>query len=72
MASKYSYLGGFDYTSNLMAASRYGIPILSTMSHAFVSSFTSIDEISNFIMREIDIKERALKYLNQMGVENSR
>lgn len=38
-----------------MAASRYGIPILSTMSHAFVSSFTSIDEISNYILREIDI-----------------
>lgn len=44
-ASKYSYLGGFDATSNVEAGRLFGIPVRGTHSHAFVSSFTSPDEI---------------------------
>ncbi|GMY11781.1 nicotinate phosphoribosyltransferase 1 [Fagus crenata] len=44
-ASKYCYLGGFDATSNVAAGRLFGIPLRGTHSHAFVSSFTSPDEI---------------------------
>jgi len=34
-----SYLAGFVATSNVLAGSRYGIPIAGTMAHSFVASF---------------------------------
>ncbi len=34
-----SYLAGFTGTSNVLAGQRYGIPIVGTMAHSFVSSF---------------------------------
>ena len=34
-----SYLAGFAGTSNVMAGQEYGIPIVGTMAHSFVSSF---------------------------------
>jgi nicotinate phosphoribosyltransferase len=34
-----SYLAGFSGTSNVRAGQRYGIPIVGTMAHSFVSSF---------------------------------
>jgi nicotinate phosphoribosyltransferase len=34
-----SYLAGFAGTSNVMAGKEYGIPIVGTMAHSFVSSF---------------------------------
>lgn len=34
-----SYLAGFAGTSNVMAGRRYGIPLVGTMAHSFVSSF---------------------------------
>ncbi|MGH7817461.1 MAG: nicotinate phosphoribosyltransferase, partial [Candidatus Binatia bacterium] len=34
-----SYLAGFAGTSNVLAGSRYGIPIVGTMAHSFIMSF---------------------------------
>jgi nicotinate phosphoribosyltransferase len=39
-----SYLGGFQSTSNVLAARRYGIPPSGTMAHSFISSFPSEKE----------------------------
>ena len=39
-----SYIGGFQSTSNALAAQRYGIPPSGTMAHSFVSSFPSEKE----------------------------
>ena len=41
-----SYIAGFQSTSNVLAAKRYGIPAAGTMAHSFVSSFTT--EIAAF------------------------
>ena len=35
------YIAGFESTSNMLAATRYGIPAAGTMAHSFVSSFPS-------------------------------
>ncbi|XP_075475446.1 LOW QUALITY PROTEIN: nicotinate phosphoribosyltransferase 2-like [Primulina tabacum] len=53
-ASKYCYMGGFDATSNVTAGKLYGIPLRGTLSHAFVSSFLSPDEISKKSLHSYD------------------
>ena len=42
-ATKYSYLGGFEGTSNVLAGMKLGIPVVGTMAHSFVTSYTSLD-----------------------------
>lgn len=48
--ARVSYIGGCTSTSNTLAGKRYGIPIVGTMAHSFVSSFDhEIDAFRSFV-----------------------
>ena len=67
-ASKYSYVGGFDATSNVLAGKLYGIPVRGTHAHAFVMSYSSLEELNTRKLfnrktdQDEDFIDRASKY----------
>lgn len=73
-ASKYSYMGGFDATSNVLAGKLFDIPVKGTHAHSFITSFNDIYDITNKHLtpkdggESVDILVLALTFRNEVAV----
>jgi len=71
-ASKYSYLGGFDGTSNVYAGYLYGIPITGTHAHSFVMTFSREEDIEHHrMLGGRDLLQMCLDYRKLLRWENT-
>lgn len=71
-ASRYSFIGGFDATSNVAAGKIFGIPISGTHAHSYVSSFSSFEDLThkNIPLPNgdlVDFQSIVLKYRDELG-----
>ncbi len=75
-AARYSYLGGADGSSNLMAGFAFDIPVSGTQAHSYIQSFSGLNEVTNRTLEDSngtkhDLVDLALKYRKELNLTNS-
>jgi nicotinate phosphoribosyltransferase len=68
IASKYSYLGGFEGSSNVYGGFLSGIPCMGTMAHSFIMSFEKVSDIDESkMLGDVDLLVECLKVREELG-----
>lgn len=78
-ATRYSFIGGFTQTSNVLAGKLFGIQIAGTHAHAFVMAFEHMDEVKGRVLKPkdrptdpgVDLSELVLQKRRALHFENT-
>lgn len=66
-AAEYAYIGGFIGTSNVRCACKLNLPCFGTMSHAYVTAFSSLKDINPVSNEAINLKQKVIEKRHIFG-----
>jgi len=71
-ASRYSYLGGFDASSNVRAGKIFGLPVVGTHAHSFVTAYTEKDLLDEKFVPSVTFGDKVVASFKEDAIRNRK